>query len=129
MNTQNQISLTKEAANAVLDSIREDESSLENTRLRVGANKGGCSGWRWELGTESKEEKKETDLIFESEGLEVIIDQKILNEVIGSVLIDYQTKNIVEQGFVFMRKTGQACGCGESFTPVATSCDERALAL
>ena len=40
-----QISITEQAAIAVRESITDDESF----RLRVSANKGGCSGWRWEL--------------------------------------------------------------------------------
>jgi len=35
------------------------------------------------------------------------------------VRIDYTSKNLVEQGFVFEQLTsGHQCGCGESFTPV-----------
>ena len=43
-----QISITEKAAAAVKESIDDDNESF---RLRVGANKGGCSGWRWELET------------------------------------------------------------------------------
>ena len=113
-----EVRLTKEAAAAVKESFREGGFSTADTRLRIGANYGGCSGWRWELETEDSNNESEHDLVFESEGLELIVDSEILENVIGSVLIDYSTKNLVEQGFVFIRNQGQQCGCGESFTPI-----------
>jgi iron-sulfur cluster assembly accessory protein len=112
------IQLTEKASNAIVESIVESGENINDVFLRVGANKGGCSGWRWELETEPVDNKKETDLIFNNRDITVIVDKNILNDVIGSVKIDYDTKNMVEQGFVFIRSTGQQCGCGESFTPV-----------
>ena len=113
-----QISITEKAAIAVKESISDNESF----RLRVGANKGGCSGWRWELQTESPEyQNQETDLVFNSNGIEIIVNKEMLYNVIGETIIEYKSDNIVEQGFVFMRSNGQQCGCGESFTPVGYS--------
>lgn len=110
-----QISITEKAAAAVKESITDDESF----RLRVGANKGGCSGWRWELQTEALEsQQQENDLVFKSNGIEIIVNKEMLHNVIGETIIDFTSENIVEQGFVFMRSNGQQCGCGESFTPV-----------
>ena len=110
-----QISITEKAAAAVRESITDDNESF---RLRVGANKGGCSGWRWELETEALENQQENDLIFLSSGIEIIVNKEMLHNVIGETIIEYTSANIVEQGFVFMRSNGQQCGCGESFTPV-----------
>lgn len=109
------ISITEKAANAVRESI------CDAFRLRVSANKGGCSGWRWELETESLEcQNQENDLVFESNSIEIIVDRDLLYNIIGETIIDYTSANIVEQGFVFMRSNGQQCGCGESFTPVSS---------
>ncbi len=110
-----QISITEKAAAAVKESIDDDNESF---RLRVGANKGGCSGWRWELETEALSSQQENDLVFKSNGIEIIVNKEMLHNVIGETIIDYTSENIVEQGFVFMRSNGQQCGCGESFTPV-----------
>ena len=109
-----QLSITEKAAAAVRESIDDNESF----RLRVGANKGGCSGWRWELETEALKSQQENDLVFKSNGIEIIVNKEMLYNVIGETIIDYTSANIVEQGFVFMRSNGQQCGCGESFTPV-----------
>ena len=40
--------------------------------------------------------------------------------VLGSVEIDFQDKNLVEQGFKFrpLNAATDQCGCGESFTAV-----------
>ena len=112
-----QISITEQAAIAVRESITDDESF----RLRVSANKGGCSGWRWELETETLESQQENDLVFLSSGIEIIVNKEMLYNVIGETIIEYTSENIVEQGFVFMRNNGQQCGCGESFTPILSS--------
>ena len=114
-----QISITEQAAAAVRESTSEDDESF---RLRVSANKGGCSGWRWELETESLSSQRESDLIFHSSGIEIIVSKEMLHNVIGETIIDYTSANIVEQGFVFMRSNGQQCGCGESFTPIQEVC-------
>ena len=113
------IDISSRAIVEVRRSFEEGGESLADYRLRVGANKGGCSGWRWELESEKKSESNETDIIFKFNDLEIIIDQKILNSVIGPAQIHYTSQNIVEQGFTFIRKNGQACGCGESLTAIS----------
>ncbi|NIP73933.1 MAG: hypothetical protein GWO16_13325, partial [Gammaproteobacteria bacterium] len=43
-----------------------------------------------------------------------------LNEILGSLEVDYQRGNMVEQGFKFRQVIdGGLCGCGESFTPIS----------
>ena len=59
------------------------------------------------------------DLTFEQYDVKLVVDEKILNEIIGDVEVDYRIGNLVEQGFIFKRlKYAHVCGCGESFTPV-----------
>ena len=113
-----EVRITNEAALAFKESFVGQNISIENIRLRVGANQGGCSGWRWELETEDLADKKDSDSLFESNGIKIIIDSNILYNVIGDVSIDFVKTNLVEQGFVFIRNSGQQCGCGESFTPI-----------
>lgn len=113
------IRITPAAENAVRESIIQEGMNSVDCRLRIGANKGECSGWRWELETEDLNNESEHDLVFGSDkGLEMIVDAEILENVIGTVIIDYSTKNLVEQGFVFIRETGQQCGCGESMDSI-----------
>ena len=113
-----EIRLTEEAAAAVRESFLEGGFSTADTRLRIGANYGGCAGWRWEMETEDVADVAETDQVFESNGISIIVDKEILYNVIGDVLISYRNISLVEQGFLFVRENGNSCGCGESFSSV-----------
>ena len=96
--------------------IDEDKHWVDSY-LRVGANSGGCSGWKYSLDFDDNIDT--TDLTFEQYGVTLVVDEKILNEIIGDVEVDYRVGNLVEQGFIFKRlKNAHVCGCGESFTPV-----------
>ena len=58
-------------------------------------------------------------MTFEQYGVTLVVDETILNEIIGDVEVDYKKGNLVEQGFIFKRlKYEHVCGCGESFTPI-----------
>jgi len=113
-----EVRLTEEAAAAVKESFREGGFSTADTRLRIGANYGGCAGWRWEMETEEFNDVSETDQVFDSNGISIIINKEILYNIIGNVLISYRNISLVEQGFLFVRDNGHACGCGESFSSV-----------
>lgn len=113
-----QIRLTEEAAAAVKESFREGGFSTADTRLRIGANYGGCAGWRWEMETEELADVTQEDQVFDSNDISIIINKKILYNVVGDVLIIYRNLSLVEQGFLFVRDNGHACGCGESFSSV-----------
>ena len=84
--------------------------------IRIDADPGGCSGWKWTL--ESTDELKLTDATFDNG--RIVVDKDLLNNVLGSITIDYKNDNLVEQGFVVISNNGQ-CGCGESFTPINTN--------
>ena len=58
-------------------------------------------------------------LTDEYDSINAMVEENILNDIIGDVEVDYKTGNLVEQGFIFKRlKYAHVCGCGESFTPV-----------
>ena len=85
--------------------------------LRVGARKGGCSGWTFTLDTDDAADP--TDSLFDGHGVQMLINTEQHETLIGDLLVDYSADNLVEQGFVFKRTTmGTVCGCGESFTPI-----------
>jgi len=87
--------------------------------LRIGARPGGCSGWKYELESNSPEDVGPNDIQILSQDVSVIVDREALIEILGPIRIGYSDKNLVEQGFVFEQLiTGHQCGCGESFTPV-----------
>ena len=111
--------LTERAAQVFKDSCISEGKTLQETFLRIGARPGGCSGWKYELESNSPEDVGPNDIIILSQEVSVIVDREALTDILGSNRIDYSDKNLVEQGFVFEQLTnGHQCGCGESFTPV-----------
>ena len=111
--------LTERAAQVFKDSCEAEGLTLQDTFLRIGARPGGCSGWKYELESNSPENVGPNDIQILSQDVSVIVDREALTDILGPIRIDYSEKNLVEQGFVFEQLiTGHQCGCGESFTPV-----------
>ena len=111
--------LTERAAQVFKESCQAEGLTLQDTFLRIGARPGGCSGWKYELESNSPEDVGPNDIQILSQDVSVIVDREALTDILGPIRIDYSDKNLVEQGFVFEQLiTGHQCGCGESFTPV-----------
>ena len=111
--------LTERAAQVFKDSCEAEGLTLQDTFLRIGARPGGCSGWKYELESNSPEDVEPNDVQILSQEVSVIVDREALTDILGPIRIDYSDKNLVEQGFVFEQLiNGHQCGCGESFTPV-----------
>ena len=111
--------LTERAAQVFKDSCKSDGTTLQETFLRIGARPGGCSGWKYELESNTHKDVGPNDIKILSQEVSVIVDREALTDILGPIRIDYSDKNLVEQGFVFEQLTnGHQCGCGESFTPV-----------
>ena len=112
-----ELKITEKAASVFKDMIADEKKDPENSYLRVGANSGGCSGWKYSLDFEDS--VNSDDLTFKQYGVTLVVDKIILNDVIGDIEVDYKKGNLIEQGFIFKRlKYGHVCGCGESFTPI-----------
>jgi len=80
--------------------------------IRLGVRTSGCSGMAYTL--EFADETRPEDLVFESEGVQVIVDPKSLLYLDGTQL-DY-TREGLNEGFKFNNpNVKDACGCGESF--------------
>ena len=111
--------LTERAAKVFKESCEAEGLTLQDTFLRIGARPGGCSGWKYDLESNSPEDVGPNDIQILSQDVSVIVDREALTDILGPIRIDYSDKNLVEQGFVFEQLiTGHQCGCGESFTPV-----------
>ena len=111
--------LTERAAQVFKESCQAEGLPLQDTFLRIGARPGGCSGWKYELESNSPEDVGPNDIQILSQDVSVIVDREALTDILGPIRIDYSDNNLVEQGFVFEQLiTGHQCGCGESFTPV-----------
>ena len=113
------VELTERAAQVFKDSCEAEGLTLKDAFLRIGARPGGCSGWKYELESNSPEDVGPNDIKILSQDVSVIVDREALTDILGAIRIDYSDKNLVEQGFVFEQLiNGHQCGCGESFTPV-----------
>ena len=112
-----EVKITEHAAKEFKSMCEDENKLLENSYLRVGADSGGCSGWKYSLDFEDN--VKSEDLVFTENGVNLVVDEYTLNDIIGDVEVDYKIGNLVEQGFIFKRlKYEHVCGCGESFTPI-----------
>ena len=84
----------------------------EGAGLRLGVKTTGCSGMAYVL--EFADEIEETDQVFESCGVKIIIDPKSLVYLDGTEL-DF-AKEGLNEGFKFNNpNVKDTCGCGESF--------------
>ena len=102
--------LTETAASKVKALIdAEGDASLA---LRVAVKPGGCAGFQYDLYPD--EAKGEDDLVKDFGGLEVIVDQKSANYLVGAT-IDFED-SIMKQGLTIdnPNATG-SCACGNSF--------------
>ena len=116
---QHHITATEKAVSVLEDSFEAEGLDPSTTYVRVGAKPGGCSGWTFLIETTDKKESKDAMYCFGD--ITFIIDNVQLHTVIGSLEVDYNDNNLVEQGFMFKRLgSGQLCGCGESFTPLGS---------
>ncbi|AKU12662.1 iron-sulfur cluster assembly protein IscA [Azoarcus sp. CIB] len=80
--------------------------------IRLGVRTSGCSGMAYRL--EFVDETHEDDVVFESNGVKVVIDQKSLAYLDGTEL-DFVREGLNE-GFKFNNpNVKDSCGCGESF--------------
>ncbi|OUV91343.1 MAG: hypothetical protein CBD03_05055 [Rhizobiales bacterium TMED143] len=111
----NEISISKEAAQVFINACEKEGMDMKETCLRVGADRKGCSGWKWTLDSEQTNDILITDEVQESNGITIISDRELLEDVLGPIAIDYTRVNLVEQGFTFKRPSGAVCGCGASF--------------
>lgn len=105
------ISFTDKGAEKVGEFLSGQGEVPESAGLRVGVKGGGCSGFQYQL---AFDEQRDGDVVFESQGLKVLVDGPSLPYVDGSQ-IDY-VDSLQGAGFqVNNPNVVAACGCGSSF--------------
>jgi len=105
------IEITDKGAEKVHEFLSAQQADVTLAGLRVGVRGGGCSGFQYQL---AFDEQRDSDVVFESHGLKLLVDQESLQFVRGST-IDYE-ENLQGAGFkVNNPNVVAACGCGSSF--------------
>ncbi len=103
------ITLTERAAKHVSGFLAKRGKGVG---LRLGVRTSGCSGLAYKL--EFADAANPEDVLFETNGVKVLVDPKSLPYVDGTEL-DYAREGLNE-GFKFNNpNTKDQCGCGESF--------------
>jgi iron-sulfur cluster assembly protein len=104
------ISLTSAAADRVKNFLGRRGHGLG---LRLGVKKTGCSGFAYVVNY--ADEIGSNDLVFEDQGVKVIVDRESLGFIDGTQ-IDF-VKQGLNEAFRFRNPNVKGeCGCGESFT-------------
>lgn len=103
------ITMTEAAASRVQAFLANRGKGLG---VRLGVKTSGCSGMAYVI--EFVDELEENDVVFEDNGVKVIVDKKSLLYLEGTE-VDY-TKEGLNEGFSFTNPNSKGeCGCGESF--------------
>jgi len=104
------ITLTDVAADRVRTFL---DNRGKGVGLRLAIKTHGCSGMAYVM--EFADEIEETDNVFETNGLKIIVDPKSLVYLDGTEM-DFGKEGLSE-GFKFLNPNEDGeCGCGESFT-------------
>jgi iron-sulfur cluster assembly protein len=105
------IEITDKGAEKVHEFLSSQQADVSVAGLRVGVRGGGCSGFQYQL---AFDEQRDSDVVFESHGLKLLVDGESLQFVRGST-IDYE-ESLQGAGFkVSNPNVVAACGCGSSF--------------
>jgi iron-sulfur cluster assembly protein len=103
-------SLTPGAAKEIKRLVSEENASDERG-LRIGVKGGGCAGFSYILEFDSQ---KENDLVYNVEGIKIIVDP--MHELyLAGTEVDFQ-QGLNSRGFIYKNpNASKTCGCGESF--------------
>lgn len=105
------ITLTAAAAKHVAAVI---EKRGHGAGLRVGVTESGCQGLSYVV--DYPEQITDTDQVFNSHGVNVIVDNAHLPQLDGTE-IDFVTKNLLNNTFEFRNPQAKSsCNCGDSFS-------------
>jgi len=100
------------AAGAEVRRLLAKQENSEGMGLRLGVKGGGCSGLSYAM---SLDTQRESDTVFEIEGLKVYVDPKSYL-YLNNTVVDFQD-GLQGRGFKFTNPNAQkTCGCGESFS-------------
>ena len=89
------------------------EGEPEKKFMRVAVEGGGCSGFQYIFKFDT--ERNNDDLVFEKNGVKVVVDEISLELVTGGML-DYVEELIGSYFQIANPNASSSCGCGTSFS-------------
>lgn len=93
--------------------MQERGDAAPGTVFRITVSGGGCSGFQY--GFSFDEKPAQDDLVFEAEGVRVVVDEVSLELVKGSELS--YVEDLVGSSFKMTNPNAKSsCGCGTSFS-------------
>lgn len=114
MEAEKNYTITVSAKAAEQVKIQLTERGTPDGFLRLGVKGGGCSGFTYVIRFED-DPPKTKDLVFEMEGIRVIVDPKSILYLNESVL-EWE-KTLLKTGFKLLNPHEKStCGCGVSFS-------------
>lgn len=111
MDPTESFSLTPKAIEMGKRKVATAEQPVEG--LRLGVKGGGCSGYYYvyDFATKIRPQK---DLVFDFDGLKVVVDNRSIELLKGAVL-DWE-QSLMSYGFKWKNPNATGdCGCGQSF--------------
>ena len=102
--------ISDNAAKRIAALVAMEETA--DMRLRVAVSGGGCSGFQYGFSLDN--ELKDDDLLYEKNGIEVVIDEVSLDFLKGSEL-DFKEELIGSYFAMTNPNATSTCGCGTSF--------------
>ena len=103
------VNLTNAAAERVRNFLSTHSDAVG---LRLAVKIVGCSGYQYVV--DLAEEVHVDDVVFETEGIKVLVDAKSL-PIVDGTQIDFEKVGLNE-GFAYSNPNAKnMCGCGESF--------------
>ncbi len=105
------IVLTDSAVRRIV--LLKEEEHASDTFLRIAVSGGGCSGFQYGLSFD--EERHEDDVVFEKNGVAVVVDEVSLSLLDGAE-IDF-VEDLMGASFQIRNpNAASSCGCGNSFS-------------
>jgi len=103
------LTITDRAARHISNQISKSEGAIG---LRLGTRKSGCSGWAYLI--DLAFEPSDTDLIFDFNGVRVLLDPEVMPMLKGTE-IDFVSEGLSQMLKFNNPNVSATCGCGESF--------------
>jgi iron-sulfur cluster insertion protein len=103
--------LTESAARRV--AVLRQQENVANAFLRLAVSGGGCSGFQY--GFSFDDTRQDGDVVFERDGVEVIVDDTSL-DLLNGAEIDF-VEDMMGAAFQVRNPNAvSSCGCGSSFS-------------